>query len=95
MLSIYLHHIIGFSSKALRIFSSKPAINKISYGGANFVPIFVPVTCLKVFSSNSKMKNFNIMEASMKNLVFKGKFLKSQYIGENYLKRRGLDSLQI
>ena len=41
MLSIYLHHIIGFSSKASRIFPSKSAIYKIAYGGANFVPIAV------------------------------------------------------
>ena len=45
---MYLHRIIGFSSKAFRIFSSKSAINKIAYEGANFVPIAVPRTCLKV-----------------------------------------------
>ena len=49
MSSMYLHHIIGFPSKALRIFSSKSAINKITYGGANFVPISIPCTCLKFF----------------------------------------------
>ena len=52
--STYLYHIISFSSKAFRMFSSKSAINKTAYGGANFVPIAVPRTCLKVFWSNSK-----------------------------------------
>ena len=35
--------------KNIENFSSKSAINKPAYGGANFVPIAVPLTCLKVF----------------------------------------------
>ena len=51
---MYLHHIIGFSSKALIIFSSKSVINKIAYRDANFVPIAVPRTYLKVFHQIQK-----------------------------------------
>ena len=49
-----LHHIIGFSSNVLMIFSSKSVINKIAYWSAIFVPIAVPHTSLRVFSSNLK-----------------------------------------
>ena len=49
MSSMYLNCIIGFSSKALRMFSSKSAINKIPYEGENFVSIVAPRICLKVF----------------------------------------------
>ena len=55
---VYPHHIISFLPKALRIFSSKSAINKLPYGGVSFVPIAVSLACLKVFSSNSKMLFF-------------------------------------
>ena len=44
-----------FLLKSTENFSSKSAINKIAYGGANFVPIVVLRTCLKGFSSNSKV----------------------------------------
>ena len=44
-----MYRIIGFFSKALRIFSSKSAINKIAYGAANFVPIAIPRTCKSFF----------------------------------------------
>ena len=64
MSSMYLQHIIGFFSGALRIFSSKSTINKMAYGGANFVPIAVPRTCLKVFSSNWKTLFFSTISAS-------------------------------
>ena len=66
MSSTYLHHIIGFSSKAFRIFFSKSAINKIAYEGANFVPIAVPRTCLEVFWSNSKVVFSTISASSMR-----------------------------
>ena len=59
-----LHYVIGFSSKASRIFSSNLAINKIVYGGTKLVPIVVSRNCLKVFSSNSKMLLFSIVSAS-------------------------------
>ena len=68
MLSVYLRHIISFSSEALRIFSSKSAINKLAYGGANLLPIAVPRTCLKVFSSNWTMLFFSTISAHLKNL---------------------------
>ena len=55
MLSVYPQNIIGFSSKALRIFSSNSLKNKLAYTGANFVSIAVSYNFLKVFSSNSKM----------------------------------------
>ena len=59
MSSMYLHHIIGFSSKASRIFSSKSAINKIAYGEANFVPIAVPCTKNNNNNNNNKAKKTN------------------------------------
>ena len=34
-----------------------------------------------------RMKNFTIMEGSLKNQIFKGGFTKDQYIRGNYLKR--------
>ena len=52
---MYLHHIIGFS---------KLVINKIAYGGANFIPIAVPRKCLKFFLTNSKMLFFRTISAS-------------------------------
>ena len=55
MLYVYLHSIIGFSSKTLRIFSSNSLKNKLPYTGANVVSIAVSYSFLKVFSSNSKM----------------------------------------
>ena len=55
MLSVYPQNIIGFSSKALRIFSSNSLKNKLAYTGANFVSIAFSYNFLKVFSSNSKM----------------------------------------
>ena len=64
LMSMYLHHIIGFSSKALRIFTSKSDINKITYGGENCVVIAVPRVCLKVFSSNSIMRFFSNISVS-------------------------------
>ena len=56
---MYFHHIIGFSSKALGIFYCKSAINKIAYGGANFLPIAVPR--IKSFLIEFKFK-FNSLE---------------------------------
>ena len=50
--------------KSIENFSSKSAINKPACGGANFVPIAVPLTCLKVFSSNSKMLFFSTISGS-------------------------------
>ena len=85
---MYLHHIIGFSSKALRIFSSKSAINKIAYRGANFVPIAVPRTCLKVFSSNSKMLFFSTISGSsirVLNLYFSLNYSPSKTIKKQFL----------
>ena len=43
------------------------------------------------------MKNWNIIEGSLKNPIFRGgEVTKNQYIGRrNYLKKEGLDSLQI
>ena len=64
MPSIYVNYIIGFPSKTLGIFSFKSAITKIAYGGANFVPIVVLRTCLKVFLSNSKMLFLSTISAS-------------------------------
>ena len=64
MSSIYLNHIIGFSSKGLRIFSSESDINKITYRGANFFPIVVLRTSFKVFSSNSNNLFFSTTLAS-------------------------------
>ena len=61
---IYVNHITDFSSKALTFFSSKSAIKKIVYKCANFVPIGVPRTCQKVFSSNSKMLFFSTISVS-------------------------------
>ena len=63
-MSLYLPHIIGFSPKALRSFSSKSAINKITYRGVNFIPTSVLRTCLKDFSSNSKILLFSTISAS-------------------------------
>ena len=37
---------------------------KVTYGDANFVPIAVPRTCLKVFSSDSKMLFLSTILAS-------------------------------
>ena len=49
MWSMYVHHIIGFSSKALIICSSDSSTNKMEYGGANYVSVAVPHACLKFF----------------------------------------------
>ena len=54
---------LRFLLKHIENFSSKLAINKIAYEGANFVPIAVPRTCLKVFSSNSKILFFSTISA--------------------------------
>ena len=45
----------GCSSLSSKILSSRSAINRIAYGGANLVPIAVPLTLFKVFSLNWKM----------------------------------------
>ena len=53
-MAMYLRCIIGFSSKALRILSSRLVVNKIAYRGANFNPIAVPRNYLKVFHQIQK-----------------------------------------
>ena len=45
MSSIYLHHKHGLYPDSFIIFSSCSVINKMLYGGANFVPIVVPRFC--------------------------------------------------
>ena len=37
----------GCSSMSSKILSSRSAINRIAYGGANLVPIAVPLNCFK------------------------------------------------
>ena len=49
MILIYSHHVI---LDYFIIFSSSSAINKMLYGGANFVPIAVTRFCLSVFFPN-------------------------------------------
>ena len=62
--SIYLHHLRGCSSVSFKILSTRSAINIIAYGGANLVPIAVPLNCFKVFSLNWKMLFFKTISAS-------------------------------
>ena len=50
--------------KNIENFFHKSAINKIAYGGADFVPIATPRTCLKVFPSNLKTLFFSPVSAS-------------------------------
>ena len=54
---------IGLKSASLRISSSSSAINRILYGGANFVPIAVPLFCLKIFLLNLKILFFSTTSA--------------------------------
>ena len=62
--SIYLYHMRGFSSIYFKMLSSRSAINIIAYGGANLVPIAVPLNCFKVFSLNRKILLFKTISAS-------------------------------
>ena len=59
MSSMYLLHKYGLHSDSFIITSSSSAINKMVYGGANFVPIAVPRFCLSVFFPNVNMLFFN------------------------------------
>ena len=63
MSSMYLHHKYGLYSDSFIISSSSSAINKMLYGGANFVPIAVPRFCLSVFFPNVNMLFFNTTSA--------------------------------
>ena len=63
MSSMYLHHKYSLYSDSFIISSSSSAINKMLYGGANFVPIAVPRFCLSVFFPNVNMLFFNTTSA--------------------------------
>ena len=62
--SMYLHHKYRLYSDSFIISSSSSAINKMLYGGANFVPIAVPSFCLSVFFPNVNMLFFNTTSAN-------------------------------
>ena len=54
MSSMYLHHKYGLYLDSFIISSSSYTIDKILYGGGNFVPIAVPRVCLSVFFPECK-----------------------------------------
>ena len=63
MPSIYHHHNYGLYSDSFIVSSSSSAINKMLYGGANFVPTAVPCFCLIIFFLNVNMLFFNTTSA--------------------------------
>ena len=63
MSSIYRHHIRFIFRFFYIIFSSSSAINKMLYGGTNFVPIAVRRFCLSIFFPNVNMLFVNITSA--------------------------------
>ena len=63
MSSLYCHHKYGLYSDSFIISSSRSAINKMLYGGTNFVSIAVPRFCLNVFFPNVNMLLFSTTSA--------------------------------
>ena len=63
MPSIYHHHKYGLYSDSFIISSSSSVINKMLYGGADFVPTAVPCFCLIIFFLNVNMLFFNTTSA--------------------------------
>ena len=64
MSSMYLHHIICFPTKILRIFSSKSVINKIAYGGTILVSMCGSTGLFKNFLNFFKNFLFSTISAS-------------------------------
>ena len=52
MSPMYLHHKYGLYSDSFIISPSSSAVNKMLYGGENFVSIAVPCFCLSAFFPN-------------------------------------------
>ena len=63
MSSLYRHHKYGLYLDSFIISSSSSNINKMLYGGVNFVPIAVPRFCLSVFFPNVNMLFLNTTSA--------------------------------
>ena len=63
MSPMYFHHKYGLYSDSFIISTSSFAINKMLYGGANFVSIAVPGFCLSIFFPNVNMLFFNTTSA--------------------------------
>ena len=72
--SMYRHHVRGFLSQSLKIFSSKSLIYIIAYDGAILVPVAVPLNCLwkEVLCSNIlffKMHSANSIRESVETVL--------------------------